>query len=87
MREAAVILFAAAAFAFAAWSADWPAQTCQPVEIIRYLHVSEPAPIYPVPALIKATEIQPPAIAEESEDRAEPERKHRRRWFRRHRRH
>lgn len=88
MPQAFVILAATFAFAGVAFIAGWPLppQQCRPVEVIRHLHTSEPTPIYPAPALLKVTDIQPQNVIEEADENGDQpdRRRHRhRRWRRR----
>lgn len=99
MPQAAVILFAALAFAGVAFVSDQavPAAHCPTtVDVIRYFPAPEPQPIYPAPKLLHVDDIGPPKIEPEKEkepevvaqekDAPEPHhRRHRRYHHRRHR--
>lgn len=70
MPQAAAIVFAALVLAGVVIWRDWPedAATCPAkVEVIRYLYLVEPAPIYPAPQLMNVADYVSPAAEPEPE--------------------
>lgn len=92
MPQTATMIVVALVFAsFAIWQ-DWPddaARCPAKVEVIRYLYMIEPAPIYPAPQLMNVADYSAPVTepeavepkAEEEVD-ASPSRRHRYRYRR-----